>query len=116
MTACCLSEAGYPAKMNVTVHVPTRKKEKKKTPESRQLGVGTPCTIKLVLCSSSPYKTSGLYSIPVCCLLKSYSSSAWLLDQLLTGAFLALLGTVIPELDLKNSVAGRLQSAHPQLA
>jgi hypothetical protein len=101
--------------MNVTVHVPTRKKEKKKkTPESRQLGVGTPCTLKLACAHTHPPRQVG--SNPDCCLLKPYSSSAWLLGQLLTGAFLALLGTVTPELGLENSVAGRLQSAHPQLA
>lgn len=101
-TACCLSEAGCPAKLNVTVHVPTRKKGgKKRLPESRQLGVGTPCTLKHSLCSSLPPREVG--SVSVCCLLKPYSSPAWLLGQLLTGAFLVLPSTVTPELGLKNS-------------
>lgn len=101
--------------MNVTVHVPTRKKEKKKKDSREQAAWGRNTLYpQACLCSHSPPRQVG--SIPDCCLLKPYSSSAWLLGQLLTGAFLALLGTVTPELGLENSVAGRLQSAHPQLA
>lgn len=99
-TACCLSEAGCPAKMNVTVHVPTRKKGGKRLPESRQLGVGTPCALKHSLCSSLPPREVG--SVSVCCLLKPYSSPAWLLGQLLKAPSWSC-PAVTPELGLKNS-------------
>lgn len=56
----------------------------------------------ICLCSNSPPSPVG--SIPVGCLLKPYPSSAWLLSQLLTGAFPApRAGTIPPELCLKNS-------------
>lgn len=114
MAACCLSEAECPAKMNVTEHVPTRKEGEKKTPrEQAAWGRNTLYPQACPVLSSPPRQVG---SIPVRWLLKSYSSSAWLLGQLLPGVFLALLGTVTPELGLENSVAGRLQSAHPQLA